>query len=422
MLSREENELLTRVGPGTPMGEMLRRYWVPACLSEEISGPDCDPVRVRLLGEDLVAFRDTNGRLGLLGEHCSHRGASLFFGRNEESGLRCLYHGWKMDVNGNVLETPCEPMDSTFKHRVKHLAYPVREQGDVIWTYMGPPEKTPEFPNFGWTLAPKSQRCIGKIDYESNFLQAIEGAIDSSHTNMLHTGYEVMRWTQDQIAKVNARPSRDSTGRLEAEDRPYGFRYAAIRKPLEEPDQYKYVRITLFVLPFHCFTPRESDIGCPHMFVPADDEHTWFYDVIAYPDKPVDQERYLAKRHLLVGTDLDKNYRKLRNLQNNYMQDRAAMKSRKESWSYSGIAWGNPHQDMSQIETMGPIYDRTKEHLGASDTAIIRMRHCMLDAVRAFMDGQEPPGLDRSIPFENLRGELKVVPVDTPWQAVGVNS
>ncbi|HEY3169028.1 MAG TPA: Rieske 2Fe-2S domain-containing protein, partial [Candidatus Binatia bacterium] len=148
MLSREENELLTRIGAGTPMGKLMRRYWIPALLSEEIPAPDCPPVRVRLLGEDLVAFRDSQGKIGLLGEHCAHRGTSLFFGRNEECGLRCVYHGWKYDVDGHVLETPAEPTDSEFKKKLRHIAYPCKEIASMIFTYMGPAEKQPLFPRY----------------------------------------------------------------------------------------------------------------------------------------------------------------------------------------------------------------------------------------------------------------------------------
>src|SRR5438309_6112979 len=157
MLTEEENELLTRVGRGTPMGELLRRYWLPACLSEELPEPDGDPLRVRLVGEDLVAFRDSDGRVGLVEEHCPHRGASLFFGRNEAGGLRCLYHGWKMDADGNVIDTPCEPATL----RVRARAFPTYEQGEVVWTYMGPRDKEPPFHDFWWSTIPPEHRCVG---------------------------------------------------------------------------------------------------------------------------------------------------------------------------------------------------------------------------------------------------------------------
>lgn len=170
MLSRKDNELLTRVDSGTPLGDLFRRYWIPALLSEEIPEPDCPPVRVRLLGEDLVAFRASDGKIGLLGEHCAHRGTSLFFGRNEECGLRCIYHGWKFDTDGNVLETPAEPAGSQLKNKVRHTAYPCAEAGGIVFTYMGPRETMPLLPNYPWLGVPPAQRYIAKSYLECNYL------------------------------------------------------------------------------------------------------------------------------------------------------------------------------------------------------------------------------------------------------------
>ena len=409
MLTREDNELLTRIGRGTPMGEMIRRHWVPACLSEELPAPDCDPLRVRLLGEDLVAFRDTSGRVGLMDEHCPHRGASLFFGRNEEGGLRCLYHGWKMDADGTVLDTPCEP----FTRRLRHEAYPVHEQGEVVWAYLGPREKMPPFPNFGWTQVPAERRCVGKVNYACNYLQAIEGAIDSSHADLLHSGYEVLHWSEEEIRAVEPGRSQYARRRWEAEDTPYGFRYAAIREGSgHDAETVKSVRVTCFALPFHCLLP-----DVPHMFVPADDEMTWFYDVRT-GERAIDRAASLAQRGEAVGVDVTPDRHKVRTLQNNYLQDRAAMRAREEKWSYSGIGWGKPHQDMAVIESMGAVYDRTKEHLGIQDVGVVRMRERMLTAVRHFMETGEVAELDASIPYDRIAGELRIIPVDTPWQTV----
>src|SRR5579862_7176087 len=168
MLNAEENDIISRVGPDTPMGKLMREYWQPAMLSSELPGPDCDPVRIMLLGEQLIAFRDTNGRIGLIANHCPHRGASLFFGRNEECGLRCVYHGWKFDVEGNCVDMPNEPAESNFKHKIKQLAYPCEEHGGVIWTCMGPPELRPEFPELQWTLVPESHRFATRHIQECN--------------------------------------------------------------------------------------------------------------------------------------------------------------------------------------------------------------------------------------------------------------
>src|SRR5713226_5418703 len=187
MLSQEDNELVTRTGPGTPMGNLMRQYWLPAMLSSELPEPDCAPVRVLLLGEKLIAFRDTNGRVGLLANHCPHRGASLFFGRNEESGLRCVYHGWKFDVDGTCLDMPNEPAESDFRSKVKAVAHPCEERNGVVWAYMGPPERMGALPDIEWSAMPAEQRYISKRQQQSNYLQAIEGGIDSSHISFLHS-------------------------------------------------------------------------------------------------------------------------------------------------------------------------------------------------------------------------------------------
>ena len=425
MLTREENELLTGIGPGTPMGGMLRRYWLPACLSSEIAEPDSDPVRVRLLGEDLVAFRDSEGRIGLVKEQCPHRGASLFFGRNEEGGLRCLYHGWKMDVGGNVLEMPCEPADSDFRYKVKQVAYATHEQGGLVWAYMGPPAKQPSFPNFEWTLVPPSHRSIAKVHEAANWVQGLEGGLDSSHIDFLHSGRSVLHKEPYQG------PQFDS------EDAPFGIRYAATR-PLDgqtplsdieaqrqirydggseawDPGRYKYVRVTNFVAPFYSFIPSLTSRRLMTAFVPIDDENHWYYNVFFDADQPVDNEDQLARRHLAVGPDLNADFSKKRTLQNNYWQDRSAMRAK---LSFSGIA-GNPHQDIAMLESMGPIYDRTQEHLGVSDSAVIRMRHRLLDSLRNHLQGNDPVGLDPSIDYANLRSYGRVVPVETPWQQIG---
>src|SRR5712671_5582604 len=183
MLKQEDNELITRCGPGTPMGSLMREYWVPAMLSSELPHPDSDPVRVLLLNEQLIAFRDSNGKVGLLANNCPHRGASLFFGRNEEAGMRCVYHGWKFAVDGTCIDMPNEPAESDFRTRVRATAYPCRERGGIIWTYMGPPAQQPELPDLEWALVPEDQRYLSKRLQETNYAQAMEGGIDSSHVS-----------------------------------------------------------------------------------------------------------------------------------------------------------------------------------------------------------------------------------------------
>src|SRR5712691_4239490 len=193
MLKQDENELITRVGPGTPMGNTLRRYWMPALLASELPHPDSDPVRLRLLGEDLIAFRDSNGTVGLIGNNCPHRGASLFFGRNEEAGLRCVYHGWKFDTTGQCIDMPnhhfgmaSEPAESDFKTNVKAVAYPTHESGGIVWTYMGPADKMPPFRDFGTESLAREQWRASKTQTYCNFVQALEGNLDTAHISFLH--------------------------------------------------------------------------------------------------------------------------------------------------------------------------------------------------------------------------------------------
>jgi phthalate 4,5-dioxygenase oxygenase subunit len=416
LLTKEENELITRVGHGTPMGELIRRCWTPACLSEELPEPDGDPIRIRLLGEDLVAFRDSAGRVGVMEEHCPHRGASLFFGRNEEGGLRCLYHGWKIDVAGTILETPCEPADSRMRLHIKHEAYPVVEAGDIVWVYLGPRDEQPPFPNLWWVGLPANRRCIGKIDYECNFVQAMEGVWDSTHSNVLHTGFDLMHWTPEQFAQLSAREYSfyPTTGMSEAQDTDYGFRAATI-----EPtsDGRKAVSVRPFIVPFHCLLE-----SVPHMFVPSDDEHTWLYDVRASADRPVDREASLAYRGERVGIDVGPDHHKFRTFRNNYLQDRRAQRERKETWSYTGMPWGKPHQDMAVTESMGPIWDRTREHLGVADFGVVALRARLLKAVCNFMETGKVAETNPSTPFERIMGVKATVPADVPWESVGAHA
>ncbi len=419
MLTKEETELITRVGRGTPMGEMIRRFWVPACLSEELPEPDCDPVRVRLLGEDLIAFRDTEGRPGVMRERCPHRGASLYYGRNEEGGIRCLYHGWKMDVTGKVLDTPCEPPESMMKHHIRHAAYPVVERGDVVWTYLGPPEKQPPFPNYWWTNVPANYRCVGKIDYACNYFQAMEGVPDGSHLSVLHSGFEIMHWSKERIQEEfdHGFPPLPVNRLREVEDTAYGFRYGGTRPDPSDPEGRKIVNQTPMIIPFHVYLPEY-----PHLFVPADDEHTWLYDVRASTEKPVDREAELIYRGERVGIDVGPDHRKFRTRENGYGQDRPAMRERRENWAYTGIPWGKPLQDMLVCESMGAIYDHQDEHLGMYDDMVVRLRQRMLQAVRDFMETGEVAATDASIPWERIRGGTCTAPADAAFPEVGYPS
>jgi nitrite reductase/ring-hydroxylating ferredoxin subunit len=404
MFSQAENELLTRVGAGTTMGMLMRRYWMPALLSEEIPLPDCPPVRVRLLGEDLVAFRDSEGRVGLLGEHCSHRGTSLFFGRNEACGLTCIYHGWKYDVDGNVLETPAEPPDSDFKNKIHHTSYPCREIAGIVFTYMGPREKMPLFPAYEWVSLSAERMHVVKSYLECNYLQGIEGDFDSSHTTFLHC---------NNLADLE-RLNRDGAPALEAEETGYGMRAISIRKLGENQS---YVRISPFIMPAFSIVPGpatarfdENNSRAFRFWIPIDDTSTWFY-ILTMRDTPFSEDERVSARSWI-----DSSYRRIRNAGNGYLQDRELQKSR----SYSGIRAVIPaEQDGCATESMGPIYDRTREHLGYSDKTIIALRRVLLQAAKAVQAGSEPPHIVRDAKFNDfsrLRAVKGIVPANGSWR------
>ena len=433
MTTSQEIELITRVGAGTPMGNMLRRYWIPAMLCDELPEPDGTPKAIRLLGEDLVAFRDTSGQVGIMDLACPHRLASLALGRNEEGGIRCIYHGWKIDVNGKILDTPCELPGSRFKDSFTHTAYPTREAADLIWVYMGPRDKIPAFPEFNWMTIPATHRSVGKLWEECNFVQSMEGVIDSFHTNLLHSGFEVLGWDKERIAEVWKRPSRKSYGRIDYEPTDYGYHYAAVREPSEDPEHYDYIRITEYVAPFYCMNP--PDLGAssrPFIFVPIDDENTYLYEVTASEEGvvqglsirpgtpiaggPVDHATHLKYSTMRLGEDLYPDYRPKRNRTNNYGQNRELMSRKEGRMSFSGIDAGIQSQDLGMIETMGAISNREREHLGASDLGIINFRKRLVDAVTSFVASGEAPALDPPVDYARVRAVGELVPKGGDWR------
>src|SRR4051794_3272798 len=224
MLSHEDNKLVSQVGPGTPMGRHFRLFWLPALMPDKLSEPDGPPVRLRILGEDLVAFRDSTGKVGFVQKHCPHRGAALFFGRNEEEGLRCMYHGWKFDATGACVDMPNEPEESTFRFKIHQTAYPCKERGGIVWAYLGPPEKRPPLPGLEWLRAPAGYAHASKTWEECNWLQALEGGVDSSHSSFLHHDRSRLR-PQATLAYRG----RAGAPRLEVLTTDYGFTYASIR-------------------------------------------------------------------------------------------------------------------------------------------------------------------------------------------------
>lgn len=417
MLTPEENDLLVRVEGKAPMGQIFRRHWLPALLSEEIPEPDCDPVRVKLLGENLVAFRDTDGKIGLVQEACPHRGASLFFGRNEEGGLRCLYHGWKFDAEGQCIDMASEPAESSFCDKVKIKSYPVVETGGFIWTYMGPPETMPEFAPPVWQPTPETHVVTTKVVVEANWAQMLEGSIDSAHSSSLHSSDMVPARVPGAQSTVTQwqRPSTDKAPRMVVQRTPYGFRYSAIRRPIKDAATHDYIRTTLFVAPYIVHIPPNNLHRSCTVHVPRDDNSTTFYFVAFGGDTVPSQEDWRKLHANRVGIDLDETYRNSRNAANNYRQDRKAMKL----GNFTGIP-GITNQDISMWESMGPIVDRSQDRLGASDLAIVEFRKQMVEAAKTMAAGGPAIGTtEPRVPLAKLCSFEGIVPKSSDWRTLG---
>jgi phthalate 4,5-dioxygenase len=371
MLSRKENEFLTRVGPGTPMGTLFRRYWLPALLSEELPEPDCAPIRLKLLGEELVAFRTTSGRPAVLDTWCPHRNANLFWGRNEEDGLRCVYHGWKFDADGQCVDMPNEPQRSKFAEKITQPAYHAVEKAGVIWVYMGPPELQPSIPALEWTLVPAENRNVSKRMQACNWLQNLEGEVDSSHANFLHA-----QLGPDRRPIRNDERDEDLHPVFSVLETDYGLAICARRDVGH--DKF-YWRITPFMLPSYTIIPGKY--GDAYTFtgaVPCDDTSMIGITVTWSAEHPVPQRPFV---------EVDANYVPLQNKGNDYLIDREAQKT----VSYTGIK-GVRVQDMAvQEDQRGPISDRSREHLGSSDTGVIATRRRLLRQAQALAEGTQPP-------------------------------
>ena len=417
MLTHEENDLLCRVEGKAPMGQLMRRHWTPVCLTEEVSEPDGAPVKAQVFGEDLVVFRDTEGRVGVMDEYCPHRRVSLVFGRNENCGLRCLYHGWKMDVEGNIVERvsePVIPISSTNAPPPKHLAYPAKEWGGFVWAYMGPPETQPEFVPPAWAPTADTQVTIAKVIIDCNWAQILEGAIDSAHSSSLHSSDMVPARVDSAKATDSMwlRPSTDKAPRMQIERGSYGFRYAAIRRPITNAAANDYVRSTVFVAPATALIPPNNLYNVANINVPMDDTHTAFYFMAwGHASQTPDTDTWRKFLGQQLGPDLDKTYRPLRNRANMFWQDRDAMKA----GNFTGIT-GFPNQDIAMWLTMGPIADRTHERLGASDLAIVEFRKQMLQAVQAFVKGEPAIGTGAARIPKEICAYQAIVPKSTDWR------
>jgi phthalate 4,5-dioxygenase len=420
MLTREQNELLCRVEGDAPMGGIMRRHWLPVCMSEEVAEKDGAPVRSRLVGERLVAFRDSKGKLGVLDEHCPHRGASLVFGRNEECGLRCLYHGWKFDVDGNILEMASEPDGSALMKSLKQKSYPVREAGGFVWAWLGPKDEMRDFEPPAWAPEPGIKYAIVKMHAACNWAQVLEGSIDSAHSSSLHsTNMPAAEDVYGSTATDEAwyRPSNDKAPRMQFEPTPYGFRYAALRRPIKNPETDQYVRTTLFIAPFTVLIPPNNQYNLAQMLVPMDDVNTMFYWIAWHPDpkKGISQEAWRRFCGATLGEDINPDFTKKRTLQNMYLQDRGAMKK----GDFTGIK-GIPTQDMAMWESMGPIADRSRDHPGSSDMAVVQFRRMMLGAAKKFKEGGPAIGTTSKVPPAKLASFEGIVPKSTDWRTLGV--
>ena len=398
MLSTQDNTLLTQIGPGTPMGNLMRRYWLPAVMSREIAEPDSPPVRVSLLGERLVAFRDTNGAVGILAENCAHRGTSLYYGRNEECGLRCIYHGWKYDIAGNVVDTPAEPEGNALGPKVKQPSYPCHEVAGLVWTYMGPPASKPLFPDYLFNHVPVETTWTTKAILECNWLQCMEGEVDSAHLSFLHR-----EWGNYEFDDRQGLFKQDIAPAYEIEETDFGMRLVAIR---DASDGQQYVRVSSFVMPVTAWISG-SGSKSPHIYVPIDDHRTWRIDLGILDHVATDRDR--VREH-----QIRPDFRKVRNVDNNYLQDREIQRK----GDFTGIE-DFMNEDAAATESMGPIYDRTREHLGVSDRGVISLRRYLLAQVRSFADGGTPPHQVTDPARNNMRHVdtlAEVIPANVHWR------
>ena len=412
MLTRKQNELLTRVGPGTAMGDMLREYWVPACRSARLEA-DGAPERIRLFGENFVAFRATDGRVGFLAEGCPHRCASLALARNEENGLRCIFHGWKFSVDGKCVDAPTEPaaQREKFAERVPVRSHPAREGGGLVWVYLGRQAEPPRFPDYEFTHLPEDHVQPTRGIIRTNWLQGLEALLDSAHVTFLHSsnlgspvGRQIFKDESDYMLN-------DGAPVFEFVEQPYGFREGALR---DEGGDLQYARIREVALPFFSFIP--STPGGPAIVccsIPIDDVTTaqWY---IAYdPHRPL--ERDIMRAYGTTSGDPDYFNSDMGGPENMWRQDRAAMKA----GHWTGITGrGNAYEDFVVQESMGPIVDRSKEYLGTCDRVIYRARKLLLGAVERYRETGELSFAGPDVEFSRIRAISFAYRKGTDWRSI----
>ena len=391
MFTAADNDLLTRTGPGSAMGDYFRRYWQPVALSAELPEPDGTPLRVKLLGEDLLAFRDTQGRIGLVEPKCAHRGADLFFGRNEECGLRCVYHGWKYDITGKCVEMPNVPPGSAYHGKIAIRAYPTREFGDMVWAYLGPREHMPaELPQLEVALVAPAQRFVSKRLQQCNWAQSMEGALDTAHFSFLHMPAPALAKNDTMTAAADESRIRwlrsDPLPRFSIHEHEVGFVIGGARHA-DAGEQYW--RITQFMMPAHSITPSSmpGETYYGYTWVPIDDASCWIYVYAWHPDHalPADERARYAKGGFGQFAELGPGYVALRNRGNDYLIDRNEQKLR----SFTGVR-GIAEQDAMAQDSQGLVVDRVREHLSPTDIGVVRFRRMMFSGVEDLQAGREP--------------------------------
>jgi len=417
MLSSEDNQLLTKVGPGTPLGDTMRRYWHPIALSTQVGEPDGAPLRTKLLGQPFVVFRDTQGRVGVLDEQCMHRGVSLALGRNEEGGLRCLYHGWKFAVDGTILETP-NHADCRLRERLKAPAYPVREQSGLIWTYIGPAALEPPFRTFEYDTMPEEHRCSFRLNSRANWLPWWESSLDSSHVGILHTN--TIRPTWNGGARGEGEGPSASWDTLapsfEIEDTEFGWHYCAFRD-LPGGEGKRNARLTSAIMPYAQIIPgvRREDrpesytASMCSFFVPMDDDWTAVYIIKFNSAHPVSREAF-AKHLGFVSPHYNPETLQFE------MENDAHLGQRRDlmdsNWSgYQALLI----EDAAMSVSLDPAWDRSKEHLVTSDVAVVRMRRRVLAAIRDLAEGKAPPAVGVA-DLSKVIGYDREINADQRWQ------
>ncbi|MGP9811278.1 aromatic ring-hydroxylating dioxygenase subunit alpha [Rhodopseudomonas sp. NSM] len=389
MMSQEQNDLITRIGPATPCGKLMRAYWQPAALVDELEGER--PIKpVRLLGEDFVLFKDEQGRYGLIDRDCPHRGADLAFGRLEGGGLRCAFHGWLFDVEGKCLETPAEPANSVLCQNIKQRAFPVVAKGGMLWAYLGAGEP-PAFPEIDCFTAPDTHVFAFKGLFECNWLQALEVGIDPAHASFLHRFFEDEDTSQSygkQFRGASAGSEMPMTKVLREYDRPiinvehteYGLRLIALR---QIDDERTHVRVTNQLFPHGFVIPMSTEMTITQWHVPVDDNNCYWYAIFTSYTKPVDKVKMRDQRLELYELP---DYKSRRNKTNDYGFD----PHEQATATYTGMGADINVHDQWAVESMGPIQDRTREHLGQSDKAIIQYRRLLRQEIAKAEAGQRP--------------------------------